>query len=85
MKKEKNDKLSYLLVGLGTAVFFVCGMPIIDSISNWLQNSFNIKSIKLQGEAEEMQNSPENSVSAIGFDPNRGNDINLEESELEEE
>lgn len=66
--KPTNDKLSYLMVALGTVLFSTIVLPILDSASSWMQNKFNYQSAKLQAKLnqETAQEEPEN-VRVIGF------------------
>ena len=47
--------------------FFAVGMPILDSIGQWVQNVFGLKSVKLNAEAKEYADEPEVPVQAVGF------------------
>ncbi len=67
MRRHDKSGLPYVLVVLGAISFFIIGVPIFDSISTWLANIFNLKTLKLNKEAEEFANTEEQPVQAIGF------------------
>ena len=52
---------------MASVAFFVVGMPVLDSIGQWVQNVFGLKSVKLNAEAKEYAEEPEVPVQAIGF------------------
>ena len=66
MSENKHD-VSPFYVGMASVAFFVVGMPVLDSIGQWVQNVFGLKSVKLNAEAKEYAEEPEVPVQAIGF------------------
>ena len=52
---------------MASVAFFVVGMPVLDSIGQWVQNVFGLKSVKLNAEAKEYADEPDVPVQAIGF------------------
>lgn len=55
---------------MASVVFFAVGMPVLDSIGQWVQNVFGLKSVKLNAEAKEYADEPEEPeapVQAVGF------------------
>ena len=53
--KDKNSALSHLLTAAGAIMFYTLALPILDSVSSWVQNCFNAKNIKLQHDAKQYQ------------------------------
>ena len=85
-RTPNQSPLSYLLVAGGALLFYMAALPIIDSISNLIQNKMNCKSAevqrevaKIQKEVQDMQVGEGGQVHAIGFD------INSNEMEVEDE
>lgn len=66
MNKNKHDFSSFY-IAMASVAFFVVGMPVLDSIGQWVQNVFGLKSVKLNAEAKEYAEEPEVPVQAIGF------------------
>ncbi len=74
MNKPKfNSPLSYLMVAGGTLLFYMCAIPVADSLSNLMQQAMTNKIVslqktqaKLQKELEELGAEP-SCVHAIGF------------------
>ena len=66
MDKKKHD-FSPFYIAMASVAFFVVGMPILDSIGQWVQNVFGLKSVKLNAEAKEYADEPDVPVQAIGF------------------
>src|SRR5574344_1895416 len=52
MNKNKHD-FSPFYIAMASVAFFVVGMPVLDSIGQWVQNVFGLKSVKLNAEAKE--------------------------------
>ena len=66
MDKNKHD-FSPFYIAMASVAFFVVGMPVLDSIGQWVQNVFGLKSVKLNAEAKEYADEPEAPVQAVGF------------------
>ena len=66
MNENKHD-FSPFYIAMASVAFFVVGMPILDSIGQWAQNVFGLKSVKLNAEAKEYADEPDVPVQAIGF------------------
>ena len=66
MNKNKHD-FSPFYIAMASVAFFVVGMPVLDSIGQWMQNVFGLKSVKLNAEAKEYAEEPEVPVQAVGF------------------
>ena len=66
MGKNKHD-FSPFYIAMASVAFFVVGMPVLDSIGQWAQNVFGLKSVKLNAEAKEYADEPDVPVQAIGF------------------
>ena len=66
MNKQKHD-FSPFYIAMASVAFFVVGMPVLDSIGQWVQNVFGLKSVKLNAEAKEHAEEPETPVQAVGF------------------
>lgn len=65
MKKEINP----LFIAAGTLVFYMAGIPLIDSVSTYLQNLIGKANVKLMKEIQELQDEEkeEEPVRAVGF------------------
>lgn len=65
MKKEINP----LFIAAGTLVFYMAGIPLIDSVSTYLQNLIDKANMKLMKEIQELQDEEkeEEPVRAVGF------------------
>lgn len=65
MKKEINP----LFIAVGTLVFYMAGIPLIDSVSTYLQNLIGKANMKLMKEIQELQDEEkeEEPVRAVGF------------------
>lgn len=68
MRDDKNG-LRYVIVAATAVVFFAAGIPIFDAMGTWVSNIFNLKTLRINKEAEtlgrdEASNEP---VQAIGF------------------
>lgn len=65
MKKEINP----LFIAAGTLVFYMAGIPLIDSVSTYLQNLIGKTNVKLMKEIQELQDEEkeEEPVRAVGF------------------
>ena len=66
---KKDDRLSYLFVGAGVIAFYALALPMLDSVSGWVQNNFSLKNVKIQAEAKKYQNQ-ENQQSAEALHSN---------------
>ena len=66
MDKKKHD-FSPFYIAMASVAFFVVGMPVLDSVGQWVQNVFGLKSVKLNAEAKEYADEPDVPVQAIGF------------------
>ena len=66
MDKKKHD-FSPFYIAMASVAFFVVGMPVLDSIGQWAQNVFGLKSVKLNAEAKEYADELEVPVQAVGF------------------
>ena len=64
---KKNHDFSPFYIAMASVAFFVVGMPVLDSIGQWVQNVFGLKSVKLNAEAKEYADEPEAPVQAVGF------------------
>ena len=80
MNKQKHD-FSPFYIAMASVAFFVVGMPILDSIGQWVQNVFGLKSVKLTTEAKEYAEEPEALVQAVGFQIPSENDMECCEDE----
>ena len=70
MKKDDKYDLMPLFSAMGGVVFFVLGVPVLDSIGSWISNVFGLKSIKLNHEAAKYTSETEEEnipVQAVGF------------------
>ena len=65
MKKE----IKPLFIATGTFVFYMAGIPLIDSVSTYLQNLIGKANVKLMKEIRELQDEEkeEEPVRAVGF------------------
>lgn len=65
MKKE----IKPLAIATGTLVFYMAGIPLIDSVSTYLQNLIGKANVKLMKEIQELQDEEkeEEPVRAVGF------------------
>lgn len=65
MKKE----IKPLAIAAGTLVFYMVGIPLIDSVSTYLQNLIGKANVKLMKEIQELQDEEkeEEPVRAVGF------------------
>lgn len=63
----KNSKP--LLIAFGSLLFYTIALPILDSASSYIQNQFNLRNVKLQAEAQKIQENMQEQppVHAIGF------------------
>ena len=66
MNKNKHD-FSPLYIAMASVAFFVVGIPVLDSIGQWVQNVFGRKSGQLNAEAKEYTEEHEIPVQAAGF------------------
>ena len=66
MNKNKHD-FSPFYIAMASVAFFVVGIPVLDSIGQWVQNVFGLKSVKLNAEAKEYTDELEVPVQAVGF------------------
>lgn len=68
MKKETNP----LFIVAGTLVFYMAGIPLIDSVSTYLQNLIGKANVKLMKEIQELQDEEkeEEPVRAVEFHVN---------------
>lgn len=83
---HKHSPLSYLAVAGGTLLFYMCVIPIADTLSTWVQTTIGAKVSKIQyivaqdqQEVEEISDRINGSgpVQAIGFKIN-SNDCEVE-------
>lgn len=67
--KNGNKTLHPLLIAFGSLLFYTIALPILDSASTHIQNQFNLRNVKLQAEAQEIQEGMQEQppVHAIGF------------------
>ena len=65
MKKE----IKPLAIAVGTLVFYTAGIPLIDSVSTYLQNLIGKANVKLMKEIQELQDEEkeEEPIRAVGF------------------
>lgn len=65
MKKE----IKLLAIATGTLVFCMAGIPLIDSVSTYLQNLIGKANVKLMKEIQELQDEEkeEEPIRAVGF------------------
>ena len=58
-----------LLIAFGSLLFYTIALPILDSASSYIQNQFNLRNVKLQAEAQKIQENMQEQppVHAIGF------------------
>ena len=80
MDKKKHD-FSPFYIAMASVAFFVVGMPVLDSIGQWVQNVFGLKSVKLNAEAKEYADEPDVPVQAIGFHVSSESDMECCEDE----
>ena len=80
MDKNKHD-FSPFYIAMASVAFFVVGMPVLDSIGQWVQNVFGLKSVKLNAEAKEYADEPDVPVQAIGFHVPSESDMECREDE----
>lgn len=80
MNKNKHD-FSPFYIAMASVAFFVVGMPVLDSIGQWVQNVFGLKSVKLNAEAKQYVDEPEAPVQAVGFQYPCENDMGCCEDE----
>lgn len=67
MKKD-DVGLKHVFVAAGAIIFFACGLPVFDAVSNWLANWFGLKSVKLNHEASKFtEENNQTTTQAIGF------------------
>ena len=78
---KKNHDFSPFYIAMASVVFFVVGMPVLDSIGQWVQNVFGLKSVKLNAEAKEYADELEAPVQAVGFQYPCENDMGCCEDE----
>ena len=64
---KKKQELSPHYIAMASVAHFVVGMTALDSIGQWVQNVFGLKSVKLNAEAKEYADEPEVPVQAVGF------------------
>lgn len=77
-----------LLIAGGTLLFYMCAIPIADSISAWMQTFFNERITKLQcsiaqnqKQADIISNSENKCSHAIGFNfPEESYEVEYEEN-----
>ena len=80
MNKNKHD-FSPFYIAMASVAFFVVGIPVLDSIGQWVQNVFGLKSVKLNAEAKEYADEPDVPVQAIGFHVPSESDMECGEDE----
>lgn len=80
MNKNKHD-FSPFYIAMASVAFFVVGMPVLDSIGQWVQNVFGLKSVKLNAEAKEYADEPDVPVQAVGFQIPSESDMECYEDE----
>ena len=58
-----------LLIAFGSLLFYTIGLPILDALSSAVQSHINVHNLKLQAEAQKIQEGLQEQppVHAIGF------------------
>lgn len=66
---KDNKPINPLAIAFGSLLFYTIALPILDSVSTHIQNKFNLRNVKLQVEAQKVQESMQEQppVHAIGF------------------
>lgn len=67
--RDKNNALSHLLTAAGAIMFYTLALPMLDSVSSWVQNCFSAKNIKLQHDTKQYQDDSKEGAKTniIGF------------------
>ena len=68
-QNKQPSPYTNLLIAAGSLVFYTMLVPILDTASTYIQNQFNLRNVKLQAEAQKIQESIQDQppVHAIGF------------------
>lgn len=68
-QNKQPSPYTNLLIAAGSLVFYTMLVPILDTASTYIQNQFNLRNVKLQAEAQKVQESIQNqgATHAIGF------------------
>ena len=82
---RNKQALSYLLVAGGTLLFYMAVLPVVDSLSTWLQNEFNLKSTKLQRDATKLQKEIQDIQTQAQEEPSSVHAIGFQVTDIEEE
>ena len=81
MKKLNPTRTNHpLLIAMGSLLFYTIAIPVLDSVSTYMQNQFNLRNVRLQAEAQQIQEEmqqPMGNINAVGFQ------IPMEEAEDE--
>ena len=66
---KDNKPINPLAIAFGSLLFYTIALPILDSVSTYIQNQFTLRNVKLQAEAQEVQESMQEQppVHAIDF------------------
>ena len=71
MKKLNPTRTNHpLLIGMGSLLFYTIAIPVLDSVSTYIQNQFNLRNVRLQAEAQQIQEEmqqPMSNINAVGF------------------
>lgn len=71
MKKLNPTRTNHpLLIAMGSLLFYTIAIPVLDSVSTYIQNQFNLRNVKLQAEAQQIQEEmqqPMGNINAVGF------------------
>lgn len=71
MKKLNPTRTNHpLLIAMGSLLFYTIAIPVLDSVSTYIQNQFNLRNVKLQAEAQQIQEEmqqPMSNINAVGF------------------
>ena len=80
-QNKQPNPYTNLLIAAGSLVFYTMLVPILDTASTYIQNQFNLRNVKLQAEAQKVQESIQDQgvTHAIGFA------VPSEEGEYEDE
>ena len=82
MNKPKfNNALSYLMVAGGTLLFYMCALPVADSLSNLMQQSLTNKILGLQKTQVQLQKD----IEEIGAEPTCTHAIDFQVDSEEDE
>ena len=66
---KNNKPINPLTIAFGSLLFYTIALPILDSLSSAVQSHINVHNLKLQAEAQKIQENMQEQppVHAIGF------------------